>query len=68
MFIASVIYNWEEMPGGIQAYSETFSEALKNLESMLKDVSPNGAKSIEVFEAEEKFSPRKLIASMRTVR
>jgi hypothetical protein len=68
MFIAAVTYNWEDMPGGIRAYTETFSEALQKLEIMVRDLSPNGAKAIEIFEAEGKFAPGKLIASMRTIK
>ncbi len=68
MFIASVLWNWEEMPSGVELYSETFSDAIKNLDSILKDASSFATKSIEIFEAEGKNSPRKLIASMRTIK
>jgi len=67
MFIGSVTWNSKETSVTDEFYGSSFYDILEKVEIKLlfKNTS---ASSIEIFEAEGKHMPRKLIASMRTVK
>ena len=69
MYIVTIRWNWEDMPTLMEAYKETLGEALKAVDDIFKERLTSSARSIEIFETEGKHNhPRKLIASMRTIK
>ncbi len=66
MFIVDIVWNWDDIPNGRISYQETFGDALKAVERIRLEFPESQARSIEIFEADDKYSKdKKLVASLR---